>query len=212
MGNLIGICFAFFNITPPHLFTPTVALYMPCNYLFRLSLSSLRMRFSFPTVTLASISGAAVILTTSTPQSVTAILRFYEDTHEKSLSDQHERRATFSVGDECVKFRSPGQQDFADVGILGCGLGMQCQSDLTSSTGARCVMLQSGGKTNRRLNIDYGDGSGFYEYYYSPGINCTFANGTSGIKLKGNILDLSSGIYCVWSTLNICLLHTDRLE
>ena len=133
------------------------------------------MRLTFPTATIASISGAIALVSTMTPCRVLcASASFAYD--EEMRSGTVRAVSSKTQGIECVFVNSfDGKGLYADTGILRCGNGMTCAPDSSSSTGGRCNTVTVQGEKvaaepQRRLD---------------QGTACTFSNGTFGMKCVG---------------------------
>ena len=86
---------------------------------------------------------------------------------DESESSHHHHLRRVSSQAECF-FAS--QDSSVDIGALGCEHDEVCVADASSSMGGRCHLY-----SERKLTFDS-----------AVGIACTFADGTAGIKCKGN--------------------------
>lgn len=120
------------------------------------------MRFSFPTTTIASISGAAYLASSSTGVAASVSLAYEKTGSIRAVS-------TANKGAECSFVNGFKVQQRPDMGILACAPEETCVEDSSSSAGGRCVVLEDefAIEAHRELAA------------------CTFANGTDGVKCQG---------------------------
>jgi hypothetical protein len=99
-----------------------------------------------------------------------------DDFESRSTSSSGFIRATAKVlnGAECsITSGFVTQDSHVDAGVLGCGMGETCVEDSSSSLGGRCI------KSLQR---------------HLAATNCTFANGTDGVKCDGANACLGSNL------------------
>jgi carbonic anhydrase/acetyltransferase-like protein (isoleucine patch superfamily) len=122
------------------------------------------MRFTFPTATISSISGAAYLASTASTVVAASVGLAYEQ------SSGSIRAASKTRSNECTFVNGFKVRKTPDTGILECGMGETCVEDVTSSTGGRCVVLQDEVliESHRKL------------------VSCNFKNGTLGEKCTNN--------------------------
>lgn len=122
------------------------------------------MRFAFPSTTIASISGAVYLASTTSTGVAASVSVAYSEPSTGSL-----RATAMSKGAECSFLNGFKVQASPDMGIL-CGVGETCVEDKTSSTGGRCV--------------DFAQEKVLAEKHRELA-SCNFRNGTSGTKCDG---------------------------
>lgn len=147
----------------------------------------IKMRLLFPYATIASISGATLIVafTSTDPQQVNSELG---SSHKPSFFAESHHITSKVQEDECYfSAASKIQGAMADTGILSsCGAGWGCIEDVTSSLGGRCVLI--GDALGRIVQTHQRTLDGGNPCYYSNctgGIPCNYDNGTAGIKCYG---------------------------
>jgi hypothetical protein len=125
------------------------------------------MHFTFPAATIISLSGGSLIASLVSNEVAKSVGFAYADQASSSGSI---RGGAKTQGDECSFVNAfKVQGSLADPGILGCGYGMTCIEDKTSSIGGRCMNLKGEVIEAHRQLTD-----------------CTFANGTDGNKCVGD--------------------------
>jgi hypothetical protein len=130
------------------------------------------MRFTVPTTTITSLSGAALLVALTSRE------------FAASVSHPHKRfNASFGAfgahvkteGDECSYEKAVRVKEMhLDIGILGtlgCGSGLTCVEDATSSVGGRCVSLVVAEPVIQSV-VDVS-------------LPCKYMNGTIGMKCAG---------------------------
>ncbi|KAL7506395.1 hypothetical protein ACHAWX_000651, partial [Stephanocyclus meneghinianus] len=125
------------------------------------------MRFNFHTPTIASLSGVA-LLTTSSHNQVDANVSISSPPLDASAPFME---LSIKQGSECSFTNSfKTHVNHVDIGILSCGAYETCVEDAKSSLGGRCTTLihkEVSVKAHREL------------------VACTFSNGTAGTKCEG---------------------------
>ena len=130
------------------------------------------MRLTFPTTTIASVSGAALLATLAFNKNdqVAASVNFaYDEGLHGSV-----RAASKTKGRECSysDTASKHQNIHADTGVLACGVEEICVQDATSTFGGRCAVLEEQGVV--------------VHAHRNLATSCFFSNGTAGTKCDGN--------------------------
>eukprot|EP00804_Cyclotella_cryptica_P007675 CCRYP_001308-RA/>CCRYP_001308-RA protein AED:0.08 eAED:0.08 QI:258/1/1/1/0.37/0.33/9/235/705 len=125
------------------------------------------MHFIFPATTIASVSGAALLATSSSGQVAPRISLAYSPSESSNLlGAMFKARRT-----ECLFVNAFKDQDMqVDTGILGCASFQTCVEDATSSAGGRCVTLE-----DVETSVES----------FGTAVLCTFTNGTNGYKCDG---------------------------
>jgi hypothetical protein len=118
------------------------------------------MRFTFPTTTIASISGAAYLASSATTIAAANVGLAYEQSGSI-------RAASKTKSTECSFVNGFTVQKASDTGILECGMGETCVEDKTSSAGGRCVALEDEALVDSQRKLE---------------TSCTYKNGTTGVK------------------------------
>eukprot|EP00804_Cyclotella_cryptica_P002215 CCRYP_018263-RA/>CCRYP_018263-RA protein AED:0.11 eAED:0.11 QI:129/1/1/1/0.5/0.2/5/290/430 len=131
------------------------------------------MLFTFPSATIASISGAALVATLSS-RDVAANASFPSKPFKSSFGSFGARSA--ALGDECSTVKVLRANP--DIGILRCGPDGICVEDASSLIGGSCVAHD---EAETLVDVT----PGVQSLVPVSGIPCTFTNGTEGFKCVG---------------------------
>ena len=123
------------------------------------------MNLAFPSTTIASLTGAAILATLPSHQAVASINLAYDNAKAETKEN------------ECL-LENVLKDGHADIGVLGCGYGKVCVEDNTSSAGGRCIKLKYA--------------TDFAESRRQLATGCQYLNGTYGSKCVG--LDACYGV------------------
>lgn len=121
--------------------------------------NSTNMRFTFPTTTIASVSGAAYLASSATTIAAANVGLAYQSGSIRAASKMRSTECSFANGFAV--------QRASDTGILECGMVETCVEDKTSSAGGRCVALEDEALVDSQRKLTTA---------------CTFKNGTAGVK------------------------------
>ena len=121
------------------------------------------MRFTFPTATIASLSGVTFLTRTSSSGVAASVSLAYKRTGSVRAAAKSQQGAECSFSNGIQVDSSP------DTGILSCGRGETCVEDTTSAAGGRCVRQEGVAVESHRHLAEA----------------CTYSDGTSGTKCVG---------------------------
>ena len=126
-------------------------------------LTQVKMLFTFPTTTIASVSGATLLASFS-PSGVAASVSF---AYKKAGSIRAVAKPNLVT--ECTFTNGFKVEQAPNTGILSCGMGETCIEDETSSKGGRCVILEEGAVVESHRHL----------------LACTYKDGSSGTFCTG---------------------------